>query len=167
MEAQALLLPNNIPLACSVELRDGAIVTNEDDFTDIIGLDVIGHKLYNNPTNNYGDLLGVCDFEFCHMYSGDTMSGKSAVTVPPPTDPPTDDTGADEGDNTGGDRIETAPVAVDPPILPLAYDNTTQGLPVGIGMDEEERKRRYLSMQQTQTPTQPQQKPTRAQFEQM
>ena len=42
-----------------------------------------------------------------------------------------------------------------------------RSLPVGIGMDEEERKRRYLSMQQTQTPTQPQQKPTRAQFEEM
>ncbi len=59
------------------------------------------------------------------MYAGDTMSGKDAVTVPPTdllTEAYTDD--EDSGDNTGGDRVETAPIAVNPPALPLTYDNT-------------------------------------------
>ena len=111
-EAQSLTLPNNMPLACSVELRDEAIVTSisdgfdDDDFSDIIGTDVIGHKLCNNPTNNYGDLLGICDDESCHMYDGDTMTGVAEGS----------------GTSTGGDRVETAPVAVDPPKDPLIYD---------------------------------------------
>eukprot|EP00486_Rosalina_sp_Unknown_P011600 CAMPEP_0201592860 /NCGR_PEP_ID=MMETSP0190_2-20130828/190632_1 /ASSEMBLY_ACC=CAM_ASM_000263 /TAXON_ID=37353 /ORGANISM="Rosalina sp." /LENGTH=876 /DNA_ID=CAMNT_0048051805 /DNA_START=469 /DNA_END=3099 /DNA_ORIENTATION=- len=103
-EAQALTLPNEMPLACSVELRDEAIVTSDVEFADIVGQDVIGHKLCNNPTNNYGDLLGSCDVESCHMYDGDTMQGSA--------------TGG-----TGGDRVETAPVAIDPPTDPLMYDS--------------------------------------------
>eukprot|EP01084_Bolivina_argentea_P298668 514715_1 len=115
LEAQALALPNNMPLACSVELRDEAVVRslNDVDFRDVVGEDIIGHKLCNNPTNNYGDLLGVCDDESCRMFAGDTMSGKAAFIT-------TGDTYGSGGGNEDA-RIETAPIAVDPPALPLSY----------------------------------------------
>eukprot|EP00484_Ammonia_sp_Unknown_P020063 CAMPEP_0197030868 /NCGR_PEP_ID=MMETSP1384-20130603/10007_1 /TAXON_ID=29189 /ORGANISM="Ammonia sp." /LENGTH=1847 /DNA_ID=CAMNT_0042460297 /DNA_START=328 /DNA_END=5871 /DNA_ORIENTATION=- len=111
-QAQALTLPNIMPLACSVELRDEAVVTSLsgfDDFADVVGNDIIGHKLCDNPTNNYGTVLGVCEDPSCRMYDGDTMDGSNPA-------------GPNAGTSTGGDRIETAPVAVDPPSDPLVYD---------------------------------------------
>jgi len=113
--AQALTLPNNMPLACSVELRDEAVVYSllspDDDtpeFADIVGYDVIGHKLCDNPTNNYGTLLGMCDVSACQMYPGDTLDGVAVGS-------------SSGGSSTGGNRVETAPIAVDPPTDPLVY----------------------------------------------
>jgi len=108
-EAMSLTLPNYTPLACSVELRDNATVTSLSDFADVIGHDVIGHKLCNNPTNNFGDLLGECESSECRMFDGDSMTGSSGSN-------------SMAGSGSGGDRVETAPISVDPPSLPMAID---------------------------------------------
>eukprot|EP01083_Nonionella_stella_P280712 954966_1 len=130
-----------MPLACSVELRDDANVTsvNDNEFNDIIGIDIIGHKLCNNPTNKYGDVLGICDIENCHMYDGDTMDGKPLTTEPATTEPATTEPAIEEsqssgsgGNNEGGGRIETAPVAVDPPSDPLIYIPENEYIDVDI-----------------------------------
>ena len=111
-QAQDLTLPNLMPLACSVEQRDGANITSLSGnvrFEDVVGSDILGHKLCNNPTNNYGDLLGVCNDTECAMFEGDTMNGQHS-------------TGSVSGSSSsGGDRVETAPIAVDPPSVPMVF----------------------------------------------
>merc|ERR1719206_861469 len=117
-EAMALTLPNYTPLACSVELRDNVTVSSMvGDFSDVVGQDIIGHKLCDNPTNNYGDVLGVCEDTECHMFVGDSMTGGNT----------------NAGSGTGGDRVETAPIAIDPPSLPMVTDEEA---PTMVDVDE-------------------------------
>lgn len=115
-QAQSLTLPNLMPLACSVEQRDGANITSlsgNTQFEDVVGSDIIGHKLCDNPTNNYGDLLGVCDESDCAMFDGDTMNGKGSSFHSPAH--------SSYGSSSGGERVESAPIAVDPPSIPMVY----------------------------------------------
>merc|ERR1719361_2515740 len=119
-QAQSLTLPNLMPLACSVERRDGANITSLSGnalFEDVVGSDILGHKLCNNPTNNYGDLLGVCDDSDCSMFEGDTMNGQSTSSGSNSGSK----SGSNSGSNSGGDREESAPIAVGPPSIPMIY----------------------------------------------